>query len=190
MNIHEYQAKAVLRAFAAPVSNGRAAFTPDEAEAAAKALGGPLWVVKSQIHAGGRGKGKFKEASAGDKGGVRLAKSVAEVRQFAEQMLGATLVTVQTGPAGKQVNRLYIEEGSAIDKEFYLSALVDRTIGKVAFVLSTEGGVNIEDVAHDTPEKIHSFAIDPATGAMPNHGRGQLTQSFGDLRSGGPSITI
>ena len=171
MNIHEYQAKAVLRAFAAPVSNGRAAFTPDEAEAAAKALGGPLWVVKSQIYAGGRGKGKFKEASAGDKGGVRLAKSVQEVRQFAEQMLGATLVTVQTGPAGKQVNRLYIEEGSAIDKEFYLSALVDRTVGKVAFVLSTEGGVNIEDVAHDTPEKINSFAIDPATGVMPHHGR-------------------
>jgi succinyl-CoA synthetase beta subunit len=171
MNIHEYQAKAVLRAFAAPVSNGRAAFTPEEAEAAAKALGGPLWVVKSQIHAGGRGKGKFKEASAGDKGGVRLAKSVQEVRQFAEQMLGATLVTVQTGPAGKQVNRLYIEEGSAIDKEFYLSALVDRTVGKVAFVLSTEGGVNIEDVAHETPEKIHSFAIDPATGVMPHHGR-------------------
>ena len=171
MNIHEYQAKAVLRAFAAPVSNGRAAFTPDEAEAAAKELGGPLWVVKSQIHAGGRGTGKFKEASAGDKGGVRLAKSVEEVRQFAEQMLGATLVTAQTGPAGKQVNRLYIEEGSAIDKEFYLSALVDRAVGKVAFVLSTEGGVNIEDVAHDTPEKIHTFAVDPATGVMPHHGR-------------------
>jgi len=171
MNIHEYQAKAVLRAFAAPVSNGRAAFTPDEAEAAAKELGGPLWVVKSQIHAGGRGKGRFKEPAAGEKGGVRLAKSVEEVRQFAEQMLGATLVTAQTGPAGKQVNRLYIEEGSAIDKEFYLSALVDRTVGKVAFVLSTEGGVNIEDVAHKTPEKIHSFSIDPATGVMPHHGR-------------------
>jgi succinyl-CoA synthetase beta subunit len=171
MNIHEYQAKAVLRAFAAPVSNGRAAFTPDEAEAAAKELGGPLWVVKSQIHAGGRGKGKFKEASAGDKGGVRLAKSVEEVRQFAEQMLGATLVTAQTGPAGKQVNRLYIEEGSSIDKEFYLSALVDRAVGKVAFVLSTEGGVNIEDVAHTTPEKIHTFSVDPATGVMPHHGR-------------------
>jgi succinyl-CoA synthetase beta subunit len=171
MNIHEYQAKAVLRAFAAPVSDGRAAFNPDEAEAAAKELGGPLWVVKSQIHAGGRGKGKFKEASAGDKGGVRLAKSVEEVRQFAEQMLGATLVTAQTGPAGKQVNRLYIEEGSAIDKEFYLSALVDRAVGKVAFVLSTEGGVNIEDVAHNTPEKIHTFAVDPATGVMPHHGR-------------------
>src|SRR5271154_2285367 len=171
MNIHEYQAKAVLRAFAAPVSNGRAAFTPDEAEAAAKALGGPLWVVKSQIHAGGRGKGKFKEATAGDKGGVRLAKSVQEVRQFATQMLGATLVTVQTGPTGKQVNRLYIEDGSSIDKEFYLSALVDRVASRVAFVLSTEGGVNIEDVAHTTPEKIHSFSIDPATGAMPHHGR-------------------
>ncbi len=126
MNIHEYQAKAVLRAYAAPVSNGKAAFTADEAEAAANELGGPIWVVKSQIHAGGRGKGKFKEASAGEKGGVRLAKSVAEVKQFADEMLGATLVTVQTGPAGKQVNRLYIEDGSSIDKEFYLSVLVDR----------------------------------------------------------------
>src|SRR5271167_3073738 len=171
MNIHEYQAKAVLRAFAAPVSNGKPAFTRDEAVAAAKALPGPLWVVKSQIHAGGRGKGRFKEASAGDKGGVRLARSIEEVRTFAIEMLGATLVTVQTGPAGKQVNRLYIEEGSAIDKEFYLSALVDRTVGKVAFVLSTEGGVNIEDVAHYTPENIHSFAVDPATGIMPHHGR-------------------
>ena len=171
MNIHEYQAKAVLAAFGAPVSAGRPAFTPDEAVAAAKELPGPLWVVKSQIHAGGRGKGRFKEPSAGDKGGVRLARSIEEVRQFAAQMLGATLVTVQTGPAGKQVNRLYIEDGSAIDKEFYLSALVDRVASRVAFVLSTEGGVNIEDVAHNTPEKIHSFSIDPATGAMPHHGR-------------------
>ncbi len=126
MNIHEYQAKAVLRAFSAPVANGFPAFTPEEAAEAARKLGGPLWVVKSQIHAGGRGKGKFKEASAGDKGGVRLAKSIEEVETFAEQMLGATLVTVQTGPAGKQVNRLYIEDGANIDKEFYLSALVDR----------------------------------------------------------------
>ena len=118
---------------------------------------GPLWVVKSQIHAGGRGKGKFKEASAGEKGGVRLAHSVEEVRQFASQMLGATLVTVQTGPAGKQVNRLYIEEGASIARELYLSALVDRTTSRVAFVLSTEGGVNIEDVAHQTPEKIHQL---------------------------------
>jgi succinyl-CoA synthetase beta subunit len=171
MNIHEYQAKAVLREFAAPVSKGQPAFTPEEAEAAAKALPGPLYVVKSQIHAGGRGKGKFKEASAGDKGGVRLAKSVAEVKAFAKEMLGATLVTVQTGAAGKQVNRLYIEDGSDIAKELYLSMLVDRSASRVAFVVSTEGGVNIEDVAHKTPEKIVSFAIDPATGIMPHHGR-------------------
>ena len=171
MNIHEYQAKAVLAAFGAPVSAGRPAFTPQEAVAAAKELPGPLYVVKSQIHAGGRGKGRFKEPSAGDKGGVRLARSIEEVGEFAAQMLGATLVTVQTGPAGKQVNRLYIEDGSAIDKEFYLSALVDRAASRVAFVLSTEGGVNIEDVAHKTPEKIHSFSIDPATGAMAHHGR-------------------
>ena len=171
MNIHEYQAKAVLRAFAAPLANGFPAFTPEEAEEAARKLGGPLWVVKSQIHAGGRGKGRFKEASAGEKGGVRLAKSVEEVKAFARQMLAATLVTVQTGPHGKQVNRLYIEDGANIDKEFYLSALVDRETSRVAFVLSTEGGVNIEDVAHKTPEKIHTFSIDPATGIMPHHGR-------------------
>ncbi len=171
MNIHEYQAKAVLRAFAAPLANGFPAFTPEEAEEAARKLGGPLWVVKSQIHAGGRGKGRFKEASAGEKGGVRLAKSVEEVKAFARQMLAATLVTVQTGPHGKQVNRLYIEDGANIDKEFYLSALVERETSRVAFVLSTEGGVNIEDVAHKTPEKIHTFSIDPATGIMPHHGR-------------------
>jgi succinyl-CoA synthetase beta subunit len=171
MNIHEYQGKAVLAAFGAPISAGKPAFTPAEAAAAAEALPGPLFVVKSQIHAGGRGKGKFKEASAGDKGGVRLARSVEEVRQFANEMLGATLVTVQTGPVGKQVNRLYIEDGSSIERELYLSALVDRTTSRVAFVMSTEGGVNIEDVAHKTPEKIHSFSIDPATGVMPHHGR-------------------
>src|SRR5271154_3388588 len=171
MNIHEYQAKAVLRAFGAPVSNGRPAFTPAEAEAAAEQLGGPIWVVKSQIHAGGRGKGKFKEASAGEKGGVRLAKSVAEVEQFAKEMLGATLVTVQTGPHGKQVNRLYIEDGSDIDKEFYLSILVNRESSEVSFVVSTEGGVNIEEVAHKTPEKIVTFSVDPATGIMGHHGR-------------------
>ena len=171
MNIHEYQAKAVLRAFAAPLANGLPAFTPEEAEEAARKLGGPLWVVKSQIHAGGRGKGRFKEASAGDKGGVRLAKSIEEVKAFARQMLAATLVTVQTGPHGKQVNQLYIEDGANIDKEFYLSALVDRETSRVAFVLSTEGGVNIEDVAHKTPEKIHTFSVDPATGIMPHHGR-------------------
>jgi len=171
MNIHEYQAKALLREFGVAVSRGVPILKAEDAEAAAKELGGPVWVVKSQIHAGGRGKGKFKEASAGDKGGVRLAKSVDEVKQFVKEMLGATLVTVQTGPAGKQVNRLYIEEGSEIDKEFYLSALVDRETSRVSFVVSTEGGVNIEDVAHKTPEKIVTFSIDPATGVMGHHGR-------------------
>jgi succinyl-CoA synthetase beta subunit len=171
MNIHEYQAKAVLREFGAPVAKGKAAFTPEEAEAAAKEIGGSIWVVKSQIHAGGRGKGKFKEPEAGDKGGVRLARSVEEVKAFAAQMLGRTLVTAQTGAAGKQVNRLYIEEGATIERELYLSALVDRVASRVAFVLSTEGGMNIEEVAHKTPEKIHSFAIDVATGVMSHHGR-------------------
>ncbi|SED83281.1 succinyl-CoA synthetase (ADP-forming) beta subunit [Rhizobiales bacterium GAS191] len=171
MNIHEYQAKAVLKEFGAPVSRGRAVFTPEEAEAAAKELGGPLFVVKSQIHAGGRGKGKFKEAEAGDKGGVRLAKSVEEVKRFAKEMLGHTLVTIQTGPAGKQVNRLYVEDGSAIASEFYLSMLVDRETSRIAFVVSTEGGMDIEKVAHETPEKIVSFSIDPETGAMGFHGR-------------------
>ncbi|WP_407518637.1 ADP-forming succinate--CoA ligase subunit beta [Methylobacterium oryzisoli] len=171
MNIHEYQAKAVLKEFGLPVSNGKAIFKAAEAEAAAKELGGPLWVVKSQIHAGGRGKGKFKEAEAGEKGGVRLAKSIDEVKTFAEQMLGRTLVTIQTGEAGKQVNRLYIEDGSDIETEFYLSMLVDRETGRVAFVVSTEGGMDIEQVAHDTPEKIVTFSVDPATGIMPHHGR-------------------
>lgn len=171
MNIHEYQAKAVLKEFGVPVSNGVALLNAGEAEAAAKQLGGPLWVVKSQIHAGGRGKGKFKEASAGTAGGVRLARSVDEVKQFAKEMLGATLVTEQTGPAGKQVNRLYIEDGSDIDKEFYLSLLVDRQTSRISFVVSTEGGMNIEEVAHKTPEKIVSFSVDPATGVMGHHGR-------------------
>jgi succinyl-CoA synthetase beta subunit len=171
MNIHEYQAKAVLREFSVPVPYGYPVFRATEAEAAASQLGGPVWVVKSQIHAGGRGKGKFVEASAGDKGGVRLARSVDEVKQYVKEMLGATLVTVQTGPAGKQVNRLYIEEGSEIDKEFYLSLLVDRVTSRISFVVSTEGGMNIEDVAHDTPEKIVSFSVDPATGIMGHHGR-------------------
>src|ERR687898_589184 len=171
MNIHEYQGKAVLKEFGLPVSNGRAIFSADEAEAAAKELGGPLWVVKSQIHAGGRGKGKFKEADAGDKGGVRLARSVDEVKTFVGQMLGKTLVTIQTGEAGKQVGRLYVEEGSDIASEFYLSALVDRATSRVAFVVSTEGGMDIEKVAHDTPEKIITFSVDPATGVLPFHGR-------------------
>jgi succinyl-CoA synthetase beta subunit len=178
MNIHEYQAKAVLKEFGVPVSKGVPVLKADEAEAAAKELGGPLWVVKSQIHAGGRGKGKFKEASAGDKGGVRLAKSIDEVKEFSKQMLGATLVTIQTGDAGKQVNRLYIEDGSDIEKEFYLSLLVDRETSRVAFVVSTEGGMSIEDVAHDTPEKIITFSVDPATGVMPHHGR-TVAQALG-----------
>ena len=171
MNIHEYQAKAVLRAFGVPLAGGYPAFTPDEAIEGARRLGGPLWVVKSQIHAGGRGKGRFKEPTAGEKGGVRIARSAEEVGTFASQMLGATLVTAQTGPVGKQVNRLYIEDGANIDKELYLSALVDRRTSRISFVLSTEGGVNIEDVAHHAPEKIHSFSVDPATGVMPHHGR-------------------
>src|SRR5215813_4943890 len=171
MNIHEYQAKALLNGFGVPISKGVPVLRAEDSEAAAKQLPGPIWVVKSQIHAGGRGKGKFKEASAGDKGGVRIAKSVAEVNEFAKQMLGKTLVTVQTGAHGKQVNRLYIEEGSDIDKEFYLSILVNRETSEVSFVVSTEGGVNIEDVAHSTPEKIVSFSVDPATGIMAHHGR-------------------
>jgi succinyl-CoA synthetase beta subunit len=178
MNIHEYQAKAVLKEFGVPVSKGVPILKADEAEAAAKQLGGPLWVVKSQIHAGGRGKGKFKEASAGDKGGVRLSKSIEETKQFVKEMLGATLVTEQTGPAGKQVNRIYLEDGSDIEKEFYLSLLVDRETSRIAFVVSTEGGMNIEDVAHNTPEKIVTFSVDPATGVMPHHGR-TVAQALG-----------
>ncbi|WP_445491144.1 ADP-forming succinate--CoA ligase subunit beta [Rhodopseudomonas sp. RCAM05734] len=178
MNIHEYQAKAVLKDFGVPVSKGVPILRAEDSDVAAKQLGGPIWVVKSQIHAGGRGKGKFKEASAGDKGGVRLAKSIEEVNQFAKEMLGATLVTVQTGPAGKQVNRLYIEDGSDIEKEFYLSLLVDRETSRVAFVVSTEGGMSIEDVAHDSPEKIITFSVDPATGVMPHHGR-TVAQALG-----------
>ncbi|WP_425989843.1 ADP-forming succinate--CoA ligase subunit beta [Afipia sp. DC4300-2b1] len=178
MNIHEYQAKAVLKEFGVPVSRGVPILKASEAEAAAKELGGPLWVVKSQIHAGGRGKGKFKEASAGDKGGVRLAKSVDEAKEFSQQMLGATLVTIQTGPSGKQVNRLYLEDGSDIEKEFYLSLLVDRETSRVAFVVSTEGGMDIEKVAHDTPDKIVTFSVDPATGIMGHHGR-TVAQALG-----------
>jgi succinyl-CoA synthetase beta subunit len=171
MNIHEYQGKAVIKGFGANVSAGFPATTVAEAVEGAKKLPGPLYVVKSQIHAGGRGKGKFKELPADAKGGVRLAFSIAEVEKHAREMLGNTLVTIQTGPAGKQVNRLYIEDGSDIEKEFYLSLLVDRVTSRVSFVVSTEGGMDIEKVAHDTPEKIISFSIDPATGVMPHHGR-------------------
>lgn len=164
MNIHEYQAKQVLKSFGAPVAEGVPVMKASEAEAAAKSLPGPLYVVKSQIHAGGRGKGKFKELSADAKGGVRLAKSVEEVVSHTNEMLGNTLVTKQTGDAGKQVNRLYIEDGADIDRELYLSILVDRAVGRVAFVVSTEGGMDIEAVAHDTPEKIITVAIDPEKG--------------------------
>jgi len=164
MNIHEYQAKGVLKGFGAPVSRGIAIFSADEAEAAAKELGGPLWVVKSQIHAGGRGKGRFSELGEEASGGVRLARSVEEVVENAKEMLGNTLVTKQTGPAGKQVNRLYIEDGADIDRELYLSLLVDRTVGQVAFVASTEGGMDIETVAEETPEKILTLPISPDTG--------------------------
>jgi succinyl-CoA synthetase beta subunit len=153
------------------VPRGIAVLRAADAAAAAEELGGPVWVVKSQIHAGGRGKGKFKEKEAGGKGGVRLAKSVAEVETFVREMLGRTLVTIQTGPAGKQVNRVYLEEGANIVKEFYLSLLVDRSVGRVAFVVSTEGGMNIEEVARHTPDRIVSFTVDPATGIMPHHGR-------------------
>ncbi len=171
MNIHEYQGKALLKTFGANVSAGFPALSVEEAVEAAKKLPGPLFVVKSQIHAGGRGKGKFKELGPDAKGGVRLAKSVAEVEANAREMLGNTLVTIQTGPAGKQVNRLYIEDGSDIAKEFYLSMLVDRATSRIAFVVSTEGGMDIETVAHDTPEKIVTFSVDPATGIMGHHGR-------------------
>jgi len=178
MNIHEYQAKAILREFGAPVAAGVPVLKAEEAAAAAKVLPGPVYVVKAQIHAGGRGKGHFKEAAAGDKGGVRIAKSIEEAETFAKQMLGHTLVTAQTGEAGKQVNRLYIEDGAAIEKEFYLSILIDRATSRVSFVVSTEGGMDIEKVAHDTPEKIVTFSVDPATGIMPHHGR-RVAQALG-----------
>jgi succinyl-CoA synthetase beta subunit len=171
MNIHEYQAKALLRSYGIPVSDGRAVTRAEEAKSAAGELDGPLWVVKAQIHAGGRGKGHFVEPEAGEKGGVRLARSVEEAAEFTRQMLGRTLVTVQTGPAGKQVNRIYIEDGSDIAKEFYLALLIDRQTSRISIVCSTEGGMSIEDVAHDTPEKILSFSIDPAAGFSEYHGR-------------------
>jgi succinyl-CoA synthetase beta subunit len=171
MNIHEYQAKELLAKFGVAVPKGIAAMSVEDAVKAAEALPGPLYVVKSQIHAGGRGKGKFKELGPDAKGGVRLAKSLDEVRSHATEMLGNTLVTIQTGPAGKQVNRLYITDGVDIEKEFYLALLVDRATSRIAVVASTEGGMDIETVAHDTPEKIHTITIDPATGIMPHHGR-------------------
>ncbi len=171
MNIHEYQAKQLLRSYGAPVSDGRVVLKAEDAKTAAGELDGPLWVVKAQIHAGGRGKGSFKEADAGEKGGVRLTKSVEEAAEEAKKMLGRTLVTHQTGPAGKQVNRVYIEAGSGIQRELYLALLVDRQTSRVSFVCSTEGGMDIEEVAAATPEKILSFSVDPTTGFQAYHGR-------------------
>jgi succinyl-CoA synthetase beta subunit len=168
MNIHEHQAKTLLAEFGVPVPRGYPAFSVEEAVAAAEKLGGPVWVVKAQIHAGGRGKG----------GGVKLARSIDEVRAEATKMLGMTLVTHQTGPKGRVVRRLYVEEGAAIAKEYYLSLLVDRETSRVAVVASTEGGMDIEEVAHSTPERITTFTVDPATGVWPHHGL-QLTEALG-----------
>ena len=164
MNIHEHQAKEVLKTFGAPVAKGVAITNIDQAEAAVGALSGPVWVVKSQIHAGGRGKGKFKELGDDAKGGVRVSFSAEDALANVKEMFGNTLVTKQTGPAGKQVNRLYIEDGADIDRELYLSILVDRETGKVSFVASTEGGMDIEAVAEETPEKIHTIGIAASTG--------------------------
>jgi len=171
MNIHEYQAKELLAKFGIGVPAGQAALSVEEAVEAAKKLPGPLYVVKAQIHAGGRGKGKFKELGTEAKGGVRLAHSLDDVSADARDMLGNTLVTVQTGETGKQVNRLYVTDGVDIEREYYLSMLVDRASGRIAMIVSTEGGMDIETVAHETPEKISTITIDPATGFMPHHGR-------------------
>ena len=171
MNIHEYQAKELLAKYGIGIPAGHAALTVEEAVSGAKQLPGPLYVVKAQIHAGGRGKGKFKELGPDAKGGVRLAKSIEDVEASAREMLGNTLVTIQTGDEGKQVNRLYVTDGVDIASEYYLSMLVDRASGRVAMIVSTEGGMDIEEVAHDTPEKITTITIDPAQGFMPHHGR-------------------
>lgn len=171
MNIHEHQAKALLRAAGAPVSDGRMIQRAEDAKVAAGELDGPVWVVKAQIHAGGRGKGTFSESGAGEGGGVRIANSVEEAADEARRMLGRTLVTKQTGPAGKQVNRIYIEDGARIDREFYLALTVDRGTSRISFICSTEGGMDIEEVAEEKPDSILSFGVDPATGYQPFHGR-------------------
>ena len=168
MNIHEYQAKAVLAKFGVPVPRGFPAMSVEEAKKAARELGGPVWVVKAQIHAGGRGKG----------GGVKVVKSIEDVEKEATRLLGSNLVTPQTGPKGKQVNRLYVEDGSAIEKEFYLSMLVDRESSRVAIVVSTEGGMDIEKVAHDTPDKIVTITVDPVANICPHHVR-RLSKALG-----------
>ena len=189
MNIHEYQAKELLKSYGAPVAQGAIVLDAGNAEAAASTLPGPLYVVKSQIHAGGRGKGKFKEADAGEKGGVRLAKSPAEAAEEARKMLGHTLVTKQTGPEGKVVNRVYIEDGADIDRELYLSLLVDRSSGKVAFIASTEGGMDIEEVAEETPEKILTLPINPS--GMTDEDAARLCDALkleGDARADGMAL--
>ena len=170
MNIHEYQAKKLLAGFGVTVPQGGVAYTPEEAENVARELGGPVWVVKSQIHAGGRGAGRFKDDPDGD-GGVRLCKSLDDVKDNARKMLGHVLVTKQTGEAGKEVKRLYIEEGCDIARELYLSMLVDRGSSRITIIASTEGGMEIEQVAEKTPEKILKVAIDPTVGLMPFHAR-------------------
>ena len=164
MNIHEHQAKKVLREFGAPIAKGAAITALDQAEAAVAALPGPVWVVKSQIHAGGRGKGKFKELPANAEGGVRVSFSAEDALENIREMFGKTLVTQQTGSSGKAVNRIYVEDGADIDRELYLSILVDRETGKTSFVASTEGGMDIETVAHETPELIHSVSITASAG--------------------------
>ncbi|MGY8999488.1 MAG: ADP-forming succinate--CoA ligase subunit beta [Rhodospirillales bacterium] len=171
MNIHEYQAKQILSKYGVAVVKGGVAYTATEAEAVAKTLGGPIWVVKSQIHAGGRGKGSFKEDSAGSAGGVRVVKSVEDVKKAADQMLGATLITHQTGPEGKEVKRVYIEAGCDIDRELYLSLLIDRASSRVTIIACQEGGMDIEEVAAVTPEKILTISIDPSTGMKGFHAR-------------------
>jgi len=184
MNIHEYQAKQLLAKFGVTVPRGGVAYTAEEAEGVAKTLGGPVWVVKSQIHAGGRGKGKFKEEKAGKAGGVRVVKSIEDVKANAGQMLGSTLVTHQSGPAGKEVKRVYIEEGCNIARECYLGMLIDRAKSCITIMASAEGGMDIETVAAKTPEKIVKVSIDPATGIQPFHCR---KVAFG-LKLEGPQV--
>ena len=171
MNIHEYQAKQLLKEYGAPVSEGRVVLKAEDAKTAAGDLEGPTWVVKAQIHAGGRGKGKFLENEAGNQGGVRIVESATDAAEQAQKMLGRTLITHQTGPKGKQVGRVYIEQGASIDREFYLAALVDRNTSRISFVCSTEGGMDIEDVANKSPEKIKTLTVDPASGLSSFYGR-------------------
>ncbi len=190
MNIHEYQAKQLLKGFGAPVAQGVAITSLDQAEAAVAELPGPVRVVKSQIHAGGRGKGTFKELGPDAKGGVRVSFSEEEALENIREMFGKTLVTKQTGPAGKQVNRLYVEDGADIERELYLSILVDRETGKVSFVASTEGGMDIETVAEETPDKIHTIAITASKGVTDADAE-RIADAFelqGDTRAQGKTL--